>query len=111
MLLNLKQKMMEARVENTPSEKSVPNRDSIKKFYIEPDYKTPVLDKVSFIEFVSQTSKSSTSDALRMIKESKVTVNKEIIVDENYQLESGDVVRVGVLGHFLQGPNNIAIVK
>jgi len=111
MLLNLKQKMMEARVETTPSEKSVPNRDSIKKFYIEPDAKTPVLDKVSFIEFVAQTSKSSTSDALRMIKESKVTVNKEIIVDENYQLESGDVVRVGVLGHFLQGPNNIAIVK
>ena len=46
-----------------------------------------------------------------MIKTSKVTVNKNIIIDENYQLNSGDVVRSGVLGHFLQGPNNIAIVK
>ena len=46
-----------------------------------------------------------------MIRVNKVTVNGEIVTDQNFELKSGDVVRVGVLGHFLQGPNNIAIVK
>jgi hypothetical protein len=46
-----------------------------------------------------------------MIKSYKITVNKNIIVDENYQLKSGDVVRGGVLGHFLMGPDNISVVK
>lgn len=46
-----------------------------------------------------------------MISVNKVTVNGEIVTDENFELKSGDVVRVGVLGHFLQGPSNIAIVE
>ena len=96
----------------TPSESPViNNRDSIKKFYIEPDTKTRVLDKKSFVEFVAETTKTTTTNALSLIKSSRVTVNKNIIVDENYELNSGDVVRCGVLGHFLQGPDNIAIVK
>ena len=93
------------------SERPVINRDSIKKFYIEPDTKTRVLDKKSFVEFVAETTKTTTTNALSLIKTSRVTVNKNIIVDENYELNSGDVVRCGVLGHFLQGPDNIAIVK
>jgi hypothetical protein len=96
----------------TPSESPViNNRDSIKKFYIEPDTKTRVLDKKYFVEFVAETTKTTTTNALSLIKSSRVTVNKNIIVDENYELNSGDVVRCGVLGHFLQGPDNIAIVK
>jgi RNA-binding protein YlmH len=96
----------------TPSERPViNNRDSIKKFYIEPDTKTRVLDKKSFVEFVAETTKTTTTNALSLIKSSRVTVNKNIVVDENYELNSGDVVRSGVLGHFLQGPDNIAIVK
>ena len=97
--------------EISPSERPVINRDSIKKFYIEPDTKTRVLDKKSFVEFVAEVTKSTKDNALNMIRTSRVTVNKNIIVDENYQLNSGDVVRCGVLGHFLQGPDNIAIVK
>jgi RNA-binding protein YlmH len=97
--------------EISPSERPVINRDSIKKFYIEPDTKTRVLDKKSFVEFVAETTKTTTTNALSLIKTSRVTVNKNIIVDENYELNSGDVVRCGVLGHFLQGPDNIAIVK
>jgi hypothetical protein len=97
--------------EISPSERPVINRDSIKKFYIEPDTKTRVLDKKSFVEFVAETTKTTTTNALSLIKTSRVTVNKNIFVDENYQLNSGDVVRCGVLGHFLQGPDNIAIVK
>ena len=107
----INKRLNEVRIEDTPSERPVPNRDSIKKVYIEPDSKTRVLDNKSFVEFVAETTKSTKDNALNMIKTSRVTVNKNIIVDENYQLSSGDVVRCGVLGHFLQGPNNIAIVK
>ena len=110
-MINIREKLSKVRIEDTPSERPVPNRDSIKKVYIEPDSKTRVLDNKSFVEFVAETTKSTKDNALNMIKTSRVTVNKNIIVDENYQLNSGDVVRVGVLGHFLQGPNNIAIVK
>ena len=110
-MINIREKLSKVRIEDTPSERPVPNRDSIKKFYIEPDSKTRVLDNKSFVEFVAETTKSTKDNALNMIKTSRVTVNKNIIVDENYQLNSSDVVRCGVLGHFLQGPNNIAIVK
>jgi RNA-binding protein YlmH len=97
--------------EISPSEKPVINRDSIKKVYIETDTKTRVLDKKYFVEFVAEVTKSTKDNALNFIRKSRVTVNKNIIVDENYELNSGDVVRCGVLGHFLQGPDNIAIVK
>jgi RNA-binding protein YlmH len=97
--------------EISPSERPVINRDSIKKFYIEPDTKTRVLDKKSFVDFVAEVTKSTKDNALNFIRKSRVTVNKNIIVDENYELNSGDVVRCGVLGHFLQGPDNISIVK
>ena len=110
-MINIREKLSKVRIEDTPSERPVPNRDSIKKFYIEPDSKTRVLDNKSFVEFVAETTKSTKDNALNMIKTSRVTVNKNIIVDENYQLNSSDVVRCGVLGHFLQGPDNIAIVK
>jgi len=110
-MINIKDKLNQVRIEDTPSERPVPNRDSIKKVYIEPDSKTRVLDNKSFVEFVAEVTKTSTTNALSFIKTSRVTVNKNIIVDENYQLNSGDVVRSGVLGHFLQGPDNIAIVK
>ena len=110
-MISIKEKLSKVRIEDTPSERPVPNRDSIKKVYIEPDSKTRVLDNKSFVEFVAETTKSTKDNALNMIKTSRVTVNKNIIIDENYQLNSGDVVRCGVLGHFLQGPNNISIVK
>jgi RNA-binding protein YlmH len=97
--------------EISPSERPVINRDSIKKVYIETDTKTRVLDKKSFVEFVAEVTKSTKDNALNFIRKSRVTVNKNIIVDENYELNSGDVVRCGVLGHFLQGPDNISIVK
>jgi len=104
-------KLNEASAPREPQPRPAINRDSIKKFYIEPDTKTRVLDKKSFVEFVAETTKTTTTNALSLIKTSRVTVNKNIIVDENYELNSGDVVRSGVLGHFLQGPDNIAIVK
>jgi protein involved in polysaccharide export with SLBB domain len=111
-MINITDKLNELRADSTePQPRPIINRDSIKKFYIEPDTKTRVLDKKSFVEFVAETTKTTTTNALSLIKSSRVTVNKNIIVDENYELNSGDVVRSGVLGHFLQGPDNIAIVK
>lgn len=112
---NIREQLEQLRSENEvptqPSERQTTNRDSIKKYYIEPDDKTKVLDNTSFVEFVSQTANLTSANALSSIKAGKVTVNREIIVDENFQLNSGDVVRVGVLGHFLVGPDNISIVK
>ena len=110
-MINITDKLNEASAPREPQPRPAINRDSIKKFYIEPDTKTRVLDKKSFVEFVAETTKTTTTNALSLIKTSRVTVNKNIIVDENYELNSGDVVRSGVLGHFLQGPDNIAIVK
>ena len=101
-MINIGKQLKEARVEETdPSQRTLPNRDSIKKFYINPDSKTPVLDNTNFVEFVSKTTGTSLSESLNMIR----------VNNQNFELKSGDVVRVGVLGHFLQGPNNIAIVK
>ena len=78
-MINIREKLSKVRIEDTPSERPVPNRDSIKKFYIEPDSKTRVLDNKSFVEFVAETTKSTKDNALNMIKTSRVTVNKNII--------------------------------
>jgi RNA-binding protein YlmH len=107
----IKERLTKERIESTPSERPVPSNDSVKKFYIEPNEKTRVLDNKSFVEFVAETIKKTTNEASKLIKVGKVTVNRNIIIDENFTLSSGDVVRVGVLGHFLQGPDNISIVK
>jgi len=107
----LKEKLNKEIVESTTSERTIPSNDSMKKFYIEPNEKTRVLDNKSFVEFVAETIKKSTEESSKLIKVGKVTVNRNIIIDENFTLTSGDVVRVGVLGHFLQGPDNISIVK
>ena len=48
---NLREKLNAERIETTPSERPIPNMDSVKKFYIEPDNKTRVLDNKSFVEF------------------------------------------------------------
>ena len=111
---NLKDKLnaeKAERIERTPSERPIPNYDSVKKFYIEPDNRTRVLDNKSFVEFVAETINKSNEQSLNLIKVGKVSVNRDTVIDENFNLTSGDVVRVGVLGHFLVGPNNISIVK
>ena len=109
---NLKQKLNEIKVDSTvPSNKPIKNMDSVKKYFIEPDDKTRVLDNKAFVEFVSETINKSNDISFNFIKSGKVSVNKNTITDENFTLTSGDVVRVGVLGHLLVGPDNIAIVR
>jgi len=111
---NLKDKLnakKAERIEVSPSERPIPNYDSIKKFYIKPDDKTRILNNKYFVEFVAETINKSNEHSLNLIKSGKVSVNRDTVIDENFNLTSGDVVRVGVLGHFLIGPNNIAIVK
>ena len=109
---NLKNKLNELKADSVvPSSRPISNMDSIKKFYIEPNDKTRVLDSKFFVEFVAETINKSKEQSLNMIKSGKVSVNRDTIIDENFTLTSGDVVRVGVLGHFLVGPNNIAVVR
>lgn len=105
-------KINKNRIESLPSEAPILTSDSsIKKFYIEPNEQTKIINNKSFVEFVSETVGKSIDESLLMIKESKVSVNRNIVTDDKYELKSGDIVRCGVLGHFLQGPNNISIVK
>ena len=62
-------------VDSTTSQKSIPNRDSIKKFYIQPDSRTRVLDNNNFVSFVSETTKSTKDNALNMIKKFKFSIS------------------------------------
>ena len=43
-MINIREKLSKVRIEDTPSERPVPNRDSIKKFYSK-----------SNLEFISET--------------------------------------------------------
>ena len=54
-------------VDSTTSQKSIPNRDSIKKFYIQPDSRTRVLDNNNFVSFVSETAGASSCIGLHLL--------------------------------------------
>jgi hypothetical protein len=87
------------------------SRPSIKKFYIKTTDTTPKLDAKSLAEFVSTLSKTTTEEATKSIKLNKVTVNGNLVTDPNHTLVSGDVVRVGSVGHYVNNNEGIAIVK
>ena len=55
----IKERLTKERIEPTPSERSVPSNDSIKKFYIEPNESTRVLDNKPFVYFVAETIKKT----------------------------------------------------
>ena len=69
------------------------------------------LDATDFQSFVAEVGKFTRNTATSVIKLKKVTVNDLIVTDLNYTLKSEDVVRVGLIGHFVNNPEGIAIVK
>ena len=77
-----------------------------RKFYAKPNLSTQKIQNQSFSQFIGKLSNKPEI----MIKTKNVTVNGIIITNENYELKSGDVVRVGS-GHYINNSKQIAIVE
>ena len=90
---------------------STPFASKAKKFFAAVPADTAKLDATDFQSFVAETGKFARNIATSMIKLKKVTVNDLVVTDLNYTLKSGDTVRVGLTGHFINNTEGIAIVK
>ena len=77
-----------------------------KKFYAKPNASTQSIENCDFMEFLSKLC----DNADVMLKTKNVTVNGLLVMDSNYELKSGDIVRVGV-GHYINSSKQTAIVK
>lgn len=84
---------------------------SAKKFYTKVADNTPKLDKKAFVEFVALVSDITKDKATSLIKNNGVTVNNNLVTDVKYELNIGDLVRVGIEGHYMNNNKGIAIVK
>ena len=82
-----------------------------KKFFSKIADNTPQLDATDFQDFVATVIKLPRQAATSLIKSKKVTVNNSVITDLNYVLKSGDVVRVGLVGHYINNTEGAAIVN
>ena len=90
---------------------STPFASKSKKFFAKIADNTPQLDATDFQDFVATIINLPRKAATSMIKSKKVTVNSLVVTDLNYTLKSGDVVRVGVIGHFINNIEGAAIVN
>ena len=90
---------------------STPFASKARKFFAAVPTDTIKLDATDFQSFVAEVGKFTRNTATSVIKLKKVTVNDLIVTDLNYTLKSEDVVRVGLIGHFVNNPEGIAIVK
>jgi hypothetical protein len=82
-----------------------------RKFFAKIADNTPQLDVTDFQDFVATVIKLPRKAATSLIKSKKVTVNNLIVTDLNYILKSGDVVRVGLVGHYINNTEGAAIVN
>ena len=87
------------------------NANYNKKFYTKVPTDTPQLDNTNFVDFVAKVGDVLADNAKRLIQLNKVTVNNNRVTDVNYVLNTGDLVRVGLIGHYLNNNKGIAIVK
>lgn len=90
---------------------STPLESKSKKFFATIADNTPLLDATDFQDFVATIINLPRANATSMIKNRDVTVNDLVVTDLNYVLKSGDVVRVGVIGHFIKSTEGAAIVN
>jgi 23S rRNA-/tRNA-specific pseudouridylate synthase len=80
-----------------------------KKFFAKTNDSTKKTDIKPLIDLVSEMTNKSTENAEKLIKYGSVTVNGNL-VDNNYQLKSGDVIRVGI-GHILNNSNFMVVIN
>ena len=90
---------------------TTPFASKSKKFFAKIADNTPQLDATDFQDFVATIINLPRKAATSMIKSKKVTVNNLVVTDLNYTLKSEDVVRVGVIGHFINSIEGAAIVN
>lgn len=99
-----------AKISNSKA-KFAANANYNKKFYTKVPTNTPQLDNTNFVDFVAKVGDVLADNAKRLIELNKVTVNNNRVTDVNYVLNTGDLVRVGLIGHYLNNNKGIAIVK
>ena len=90
---------------------STPFASKSRKFFAKIADNTPQLDATDFQDFVATVIKLPRQAATSLIKSKKVTVNNLIVTDLNYTLKSGDVVRAGLVGHYINNTEGAAIVN
>jgi len=81
-----------------------------KKYYPKVTDKTRRLSIEAFPNFVAELISIPLQDAVNMIKNYEITVNGDIVIDVNYQLKVGDIVR-GDIGHKVNNSPFMAVVK
>ena len=82
-----------------------------RKFFAKIADNTPQIDATDFQDFVATVIKLPRQAATSLIKSKKVTVNNLVVTDLNYVLKSGDVVRAGLVGHYINNTEGAAIVN
>ena len=84
--------------------------DSTKHLFVQPNADTKKIHIIDFVSFVSKTYESSLTVAGAAIENGDVTVNGNVVLDVNYALVSGDVVRVDI-GHYLRNSGYMAVAE
>ena len=93
------------------NKQSVPEIDTLKKFYIKASEDTPKFDKCYLPTFISNVTKLDEEKSKSLIDRNSITINGDLVTDYDYDLKSGDIVRVGILGHYINDKRGIAIVN
>lgn len=108
-ILPFKQKFINKGLDNGST--ITPFASKSKKFFAKIADNTPQLDATDFQDFVATVIKLPRKAATSLIKSKKVTVNNLVVTDLNYTLKSGDVVRAGLVGHYINNTEGAAIVN
>ena len=72
---------------------------------------TRKLDAATLESIVSTMESITLPEAQDLIKMNHVSINGIRTIDASQQLKSGDVIRVGMIGHFINDNRGIAIIK
>ena len=80
------------------------------KFFVKPSSKTKQVSVNSLVNIVSSMTNTSETKSTSIITKASVTINGNLVTDINYQVKTGDIIRVG-LGHILNNSNLMVIVK
>ena len=80
--------------------------NSMKKFYAQPTAKTKKMVAATFSYFISKII----NNAEQMINNNNVTVNGNIVT-ATYSLKTGDIVRIGNAGHYINNSDLMVIVN
>lgn len=92
-------------------ERSFEFRNRALRFYIDINDSTPRIDKKPYIDFIMELLDISNEKSVNLIKNGKVSINSTINANTTTELEVGDIIRVGSIGHFIKNNDGIAVVK